>query len=107
MCPQCYLTALLLAVFGSYASFIVENPYVIGFGIGLFALAGFWLWKGFRRGTGRGRLIKNMGATIVVLCIFMLGYLTASWQTHKYFEAKSETDSSVLSNGMICQSCSN
>ena len=88
MCPQCYITALLVAMFGSSAMFIVQNPVVIIVSTLLFALAGFWLWKGYKRNQGKGGLVKNMGATVVFICIFMLGYLVASFQTHLYFTEK-------------------
>jgi hypothetical protein len=86
MCPQCYLTALMFAMFGTYASFVYENTYVIVLGVGLIALGGLWLWKGYKKSSGSGGLVKNVGITVVITCVFFLGYLTASWQTHSYFE---------------------
>tara|TARA_X000000950_G_C13890388_1_gene650598 strand:- start:575 stop:868 length:294 start_codon:yes stop_codon:yes gene_type:complete len=97
MCPQCYLTALLFAIFGSSATVLIDNPIIIFVIIFLFGIAGLWLWKGFHKRLGRGRLVKNIGMTVVVTCIFLLGYLVAAIQTHHYFEEK--TQSEIIKEG--------
>ena len=93
MCPQCYLTALLFVVFGSSATVLIDNPIIIFIVIFLFGLAGLWLWKGLHKRLGRGRLVKNIGMTMIVTCIFFLGYLVAALQTHHYFEEKIKSES--------------
>ena len=50
----------------------------------------YYFYKGYKKNNGKGGLQKNLTTTFLVICSFFLGYLTAAYQTHDYFESKSQ-----------------
>ena len=90
MCPQCYLTALVLAVGGSSTVALIQHPVTIVIGVLLTIAAIYFIYKGYKKNKGTGGLQRNLFTTFLVIASFLLGYLVAAYQTHDYFQSKSE-----------------
>ena len=88
MCPQCYINALLFAVFGSSITTTISNPWIIAVGIILTVIGIYFIYKGIKKNKGKGGLQRNFTITFLVISSFMFGYLLATYQTHDYFESR-------------------
>jgi len=86
----CWIQGLLLAVLGSSAIALIQHPITITIGVLLTIGAIYFFYKGYRKNQGKGGLQKNLTTTFLVIVSFLFGYLVAAYQTHDYFQSKSE-----------------
>ena len=85
MCPACYINAILFSIFGASAASIANDLWVIVLSIILTILALYWFYKGWKKHTP-GTFMKNLRITVILIAVFVAGYVTASYTTHEYFK---------------------
>lgn len=90
MCPACYINGLLFLIFGASSAAIANNPWIIAISVLLTIVGFWWMWKAYKRNSGKGGWKKNLKTTIVYIFIFAAGYITAAYMTHEYFKSKYE-----------------
>jgi len=85
MCPACYLNGFLFLIFGASGAAIASNPWIISIAATLTLVGLYWMWKAWEK-RSPGKAMKNIKTTIILLLVFVTGFVTASFITHEYFK---------------------
>ncbi len=85
MCPACYLNGFLFLIFGASGAAISSNPWVIGIAVTLILVGFYWMWKAWAK-RSPGKTMKNIKTTILLILVFITGFIVASFITHEYFK---------------------
>ena len=101
ICPQCYISALILLLGGSSTIAFFLHPVTIAISIALGILAVCFMYRGYKKNGGKGGLQRNLTMTFLVISAFMFGYLFAAYQTHDYFKERTHH-----SDEEECETCS-